>query len=137
MKRAQCSETVKSRVPSIWFVWKIWDFLVARGQKLGARVHRALLEHTHDFTLWVVFSLSTPRFKLEKLNNPVHLFWTLYRQAPSQHSKHRTIHIDHMQIVLAFCILKVRLLKYGYLFKKVEWFWWRMTTFWKLCNQCQ
>ena len=43
---AQCSETVKSRVPSLWFVWKIWDFLVARGQKLGARGHRALLEHS-------------------------------------------------------------------------------------------
>ena len=33
-------------MPSIWFVWKIWDFLVARGQKLGARGHRALLEHS-------------------------------------------------------------------------------------------
>ena len=28
-----------------------------------------------------MFSLSTSRFKLEELNNPVHLFWTLYRQA--------------------------------------------------------
>ena len=46
LKGAQCSETVKSRVPSIWFVWKIWDFLVARGQKLGARGHQALLEHS-------------------------------------------------------------------------------------------
>ena len=27
---AQCSATVKSRVPSIWFVWKSWDFLVRR-----------------------------------------------------------------------------------------------------------
>ena len=26
--------------------WKIWDFLVAREQKLGARGHRALLEHS-------------------------------------------------------------------------------------------
>ena len=33
-------------MPSLWFVWKIWDFLVARGQKLGARGHRALLEHS-------------------------------------------------------------------------------------------
>ena len=46
LKGAQCSETVKSRVPSIWFVWKIWDFLVARGQKLGARGHQALLEYS-------------------------------------------------------------------------------------------
>ena len=46
LKGAQCSETVKSRVPSIWFVWKIGDFLVARGQKLGARGHQALLEHS-------------------------------------------------------------------------------------------
>ena len=43
MKRVQCSEPVKSRVPSIWFVWKNCDFLVAQEQKLGAR---ALLEHT-------------------------------------------------------------------------------------------
>ena len=46
LKGAQCSEPVKSRVPSIWFVWKIWDFLVAQEQKLGARNHRALLEHS-------------------------------------------------------------------------------------------
>ena len=30
-------------MPSIWFVWKIWDFLVARRQKLDTRGHRALL----------------------------------------------------------------------------------------------
>ena len=54
MKRAQCSETVKSRVPSIWFVWKIWDFLVTRGQKLGARGHRALLEHTPAFEYMIL-----------------------------------------------------------------------------------
>ena len=46
MKEAQSPETVKSRVPSIWFVWKIWDFLVAQGQKLGARGHQALLQHS-------------------------------------------------------------------------------------------
>ena len=46
MKGAQRSETVKSRVPRIWFVWKIWDFLVTGGQKLGNRGHRALLEHS-------------------------------------------------------------------------------------------
>ena len=46
LKIAWCSELVKSRVPSIWFVWKIWAFLVTRGQKLGARGHRALLEHS-------------------------------------------------------------------------------------------
>ena len=38
----------KSRVPGMWFVWKIWDFLVAQEQKLGARGHRALLEHSPD-----------------------------------------------------------------------------------------
>ena len=36
LKGAQCSEPLKSRVPSIWFVWKIFDFLVAQEQKLGA-----------------------------------------------------------------------------------------------------
>ena len=46
LKGAQCTEPVKSRVPSIWFVWKIWDFLVTREQKFGARGHRALLEHS-------------------------------------------------------------------------------------------
>ena len=51
MKGAQCSEPVKSRLPSIWFVWKIWDFLVAQKQKLGARGHRALLEHSPGFAL--------------------------------------------------------------------------------------
>ena len=33
-------------MPSIWFLWKISDFLVARGQKLGTRGHWALLEHS-------------------------------------------------------------------------------------------
>ena len=32
----------------MWFVWKIWDFLVAQRQKLGARGHRALLEHSPE-----------------------------------------------------------------------------------------
>ena len=36
------------REPSIWFVWKIWDFLVARGQKLGAKGHWALLQHSPE-----------------------------------------------------------------------------------------
>ena len=40
----------KSRVPSIWSVWKIWDFLVARRQKLGAGGHRALLEHSPELS---------------------------------------------------------------------------------------
>ena len=40
---AQCSEPVKSRVPSIWFVWKIWDFLVIWGQTLETRGHQVLL----------------------------------------------------------------------------------------------
>ena len=51
LKGAQCSETVKSRVPSIWFVWKIWDFLVAWGQKLDTRGHWALWL----FTCWAEF----------------------------------------------------------------------------------
>ena len=37
---------IEFRVPSIRFKWKIWDFLVARGQKLGAWGQRALLEHS-------------------------------------------------------------------------------------------
>ena len=52
LKGAHCSEPVKSRVPSIWFVWKIWDFLVAQGQKLGARGHRSLLEHSPDYNIY-------------------------------------------------------------------------------------
>ena len=56
LKGAQCSETVKSRVPSIWFVWKIWDFLVAQGQKLGARGHQAPLEHSPDTNALVLRS---------------------------------------------------------------------------------
>ena len=46
LKGTQCSEPVKSRVPSIWFIQKIWDFLVAQEQKLGARGHWDLLEHS-------------------------------------------------------------------------------------------
>ena len=71
LKGAQCSETVKSRVPSIWFVWKIWDFLVDWGQKLGTRGHRALLEHSparnfevkYDFCDFLNFSQGTCRLK--------------------------------------------------------------------------
>ena len=33
-------------MPSIWFVWKSYNFLVAREQKLGARGHWALLENS-------------------------------------------------------------------------------------------
>ena len=49
LKGAQCSELVKSSVPSIiyvWFLWKSKDFLVAQEQKLGATGHCALLEHS-------------------------------------------------------------------------------------------
>ena len=42
-----------------------------------------------------MFSLSTLHFKLEKLKDPVHLCWRLYRQA-SRLSKRRTLHIGHM-----------------------------------------
>ena len=42
--RAQGSEPVKSRVPSMWFAWKKWDFQVSREHKFGAKVHLALLE---------------------------------------------------------------------------------------------
>ena len=35
IKETQCSESEKSRVPNIWFVWKNKDFLVARKQELG------------------------------------------------------------------------------------------------------
>ena len=46
LKAAQCSELVKSSVPSIWFLWKSKDFLVAQEQHLDAMGHRALLEHS-------------------------------------------------------------------------------------------
>ena len=59
LKGAQCSETVKSRVPGMWFVWKIWDFLVAREQKLGARGHRALLEHSTGDIMFCCFPFLT------------------------------------------------------------------------------
>ena len=36
LKGAQCSELVKSSVPSMWCLWKSKDFLVTREQKLGA-----------------------------------------------------------------------------------------------------
>ena len=45
-KVAQCSEVLKSSVPSTWFLWKSKDFLVTREQKLGPTGHRALLEHS-------------------------------------------------------------------------------------------
>ena len=43
--------------------------------------------------------LSTLHFKLEKLNNPVHLFWRLYHQASLQ-SNHRTLHIDLIHVCM-------------------------------------
>ena len=72
LKGAQCSETVKSRVPSIWFVWKIWDFLVAREQKLGARGHCIII----NMIQWPVFLPSSPEGKLVHLynGNPLLLF---------------------------------------------------------------
>ena len=36
LKGAQCSELVKYRVSSIWFVQKKYDFLFTQEQKLGA-----------------------------------------------------------------------------------------------------
>ena len=62
LKGAQCSEPVKSRVPSIWFVWKIWDLLVARGQKLGTRGHWALLEHSPYYPVIFLHSLQSGTF---------------------------------------------------------------------------
>ena len=62
LKGAQCSEPVKSRVPSIWFVCKIWDFLVAQEQKLSARDHRALLEHSPYHPVIFLHSLQSGRF---------------------------------------------------------------------------
>ena len=60
LEGAQCSETVKSSVPSTWFEWKIWDFPVTRGQKLGARVHQALLEHSPGRTLLISLCYDCP-----------------------------------------------------------------------------
>ena len=48
---AQCSESVKSRVPSKWFVSKNQDFLVAREQKLGCRGHRDLPLNSQEYCL--------------------------------------------------------------------------------------
>ena len=62
LKGAQCSETVKSRVPSIWFVWKKYDFLIAREQKLGARGHWALLEHSPGIYCKISKLTSSPAF---------------------------------------------------------------------------
>ena len=31
---------------NVWFVWKKYDFLVTQEQTLGARGHRAFLEHS-------------------------------------------------------------------------------------------
>ena len=45
-KGAQCSEPVKSGVPSMWFLGKNKDFLVAAEQKLGTRSHWALVKHS-------------------------------------------------------------------------------------------
>ena len=33
LNRAQCSEPVKSKVPSIEFLWKSYDFLIIQEQK--------------------------------------------------------------------------------------------------------
>ena len=43
IKETQCSESEKSRVPNIWFVWKNKDFLVAWVQELCIWSHQALL----------------------------------------------------------------------------------------------
>ena len=48
-KGAQCSEPVKSKVPSVWFLWKTKIFLVSRKQKLGLRGQQALLEHNVEY----------------------------------------------------------------------------------------
>ena len=51
LKGALCSELVKSRVPSIWFVWKIWHFPVTWKQKFGTKGHWAVLEHSPEAPL--------------------------------------------------------------------------------------
>ena len=48
-KGAQYSEPVKSKVPSVWFLWKTKTFLVSRKQKLGLRGQQALLEHNLEY----------------------------------------------------------------------------------------
>ena len=50
---------VKTSVPSIWFLWKSKDFLVAREQKLGATGHQALLEHS---LVWQIYNPKSHRF---------------------------------------------------------------------------
>ena len=96
---AQCSETVKSRVPSIWFVWKFWNFLFTRGQKLGTRGHWVLQEHSPaycdwslpmtckkyrymDDVMWNLFSLicSTWRTVLKMFVRVQTVFWIITKQ---------------------------------------------------------
>lgn len=43
---AHCSETVKSRLPCIWFFMKTLSFLVAQEQTWGVRGHWAMLEQS-------------------------------------------------------------------------------------------
>ena len=65
-----------------------WSVVQANSSKSKVTFHTIM-------SLWVVFSLSTPCFKHEKSNDPVHLFWRLYRQ-DHRHSKHKTFLIDHV-----------------------------------------
>ena len=70
MKGAQCSELVKSSVPSIRFVWKSKDFLVTREQKLGATGRRALLEHSLAYPLICFNKLNPYPFRNLKKSTP-------------------------------------------------------------------
>ena len=51
------------------------------------------VSHYHEL-MSRVYPVNTS-FETRKVKQPVHLFWRLYCQA-SQHSKHRTLNIDHI-----------------------------------------
>ena len=69
------SQKNKKRVPGIWFVRKIWDFLVARGQKIGTRSHRDLLEHSP--AVGTFFHVFVGQLK-GTVSRPFCLFWQTF-----------------------------------------------------------
>ena len=53
--------------------------------------------------LQALAAASLIQFQLEKKNDPVHLFWMLYRQA-SRHTKHRTPHTFNKLTSVFLCV---------------------------------
>ena len=98
-KVAQCSEVVKSSVPSTWFLWKSKDFLVTREQKLGPTGHQALLEHSLANTrlclqgatrsmLWIIFGIARKlSFDTEVKTILCFYFWRFFLNTLSPNNK--------------------------------------------------